>query len=44
MRNTKTKNKNFAVLVYGHVYFIMFILRSQNKITDFDDFTLIVSH
>ena len=27
--------KTFAVLVYGHVYIIMVILRSQNKITDF---------
>ena len=34
MRSTKIK-KTFAVLVYGHVYTIMVILRSQNKITDF---------
>ena len=29
------KIKKNAVLVYGHVYIIMVILRSQNKITDF---------
>ena len=29
------KIKTTAVLVYGHVYIIMIILSSQNKITDF---------
>ena len=34
MRSTIIK-KTFAVLVYEHVYIIMMILISQNKITDF---------
>ena len=34
--NAQHKNlKTFAVPVYGHVYIIMVILRSQNTITDF---------
>ena len=34
--NAQHKNfKTFAVLVYGHVYIIMVILRSQIKITNF---------
>ena len=39
------QKKTFAVLVYGHDYIIMVILRSQRIIiTDFfDDFSLIVS-